>query len=97
MINQMNALTEVLDTVTDKTSADSAKPKIESIHKKMDDIKIAMNALPKPTEEEQKAIDEKYGQAMRDASAKLAKASVKAAVEPQFNNILGAAAEALKK
>ncbi len=97
MIDQMNQLTEVLNTVTDKASAEAAKPKIDAIHKKMDKIKTAMDALPKPTAEEEKELREKYGQAMRDASAKLAEASLKAAVKPGFNNILGAAAEALKK
>lgn len=84
-IAQMEKLTKVLNGITDKATADIAKPKIDTIKKKMAKIKSDMNKLEPPTPEEQAALDKKYGQEMQDATRALMNAYAKAGLQNTMN------------
>ena len=84
-ISQMEKLTKVLNGITDRASADIAKPKIDTIQQKMAKIKSDMDQLEPPTTEEQAALDEKYGQKMQDASRALMNAYAKAGLQNVLN------------
>jgi len=83
----MEKLTKVLDGITDKASADIAKPQIDSINEKMANIQKKMDALDDPTPEEQAALQKKYGKRMEEASLALMKATAKAGVHNMMNQI----------
>ena len=84
-IAQMEKLTKLLNGITNKASADIAKPKIDTIQAKMAKIKSDMDKLEAPTAEEQAALDKKYGQRMKDANMALMKAYAKAGFQNALN------------
>lgn len=84
-IAQMEKLTKVLNGITDRASADIAKPKITTIKETMAKIKSDMNQLEPPTPEKQAALDKKYGQKMQDATRDLMNAYAKAGLQNAMN------------
>ena len=86
-IAQMEKLTKVLNGITDKASADIAKPKIDSIKEKMAKIKSDMNKLEEPTPEQRAAHAKKYDQKMKDATLALMKAYAKAGIQQATHSI----------
>ena len=73
-ISIMNDMAEVLNTCKDKASAEAAIPKLESLLDDMLDLKETMEALGKPSDEDQKALMEKYGKEQMKANGRFQKA-----------------------
>jgi len=60
-----------LDGIKDADTARSAKPKLQAIIKRMDDINTRQNKLPAQTNAETKALVDKYGKKMEETAAKV--------------------------
>jgi chromosome segregation ATPase len=61
----------ILEGVTDKESAEEAKPKLESLKKVSEELQARAKKLGEPTEEEQKELQEKYGKKMAEVANKM--------------------------
>lgn len=59
-IGKMNDMTAALKSVKDKDSSKAAAPKLKSIGEDMAALKKKMEALPKPSADEDKKLKDKY-------------------------------------
>lgn len=66
-IEQMASLGAVLKTVQDEKSSKAAAPKVESIIAGMQDLKKKADAMPKPTDDQDKQLRSKYEKEMEEA------------------------------
>jgi hypothetical protein len=82
MLGQLNELSSVLEGVKDEASAKAAKPKLQKIGAEMQELKKQVDAMKKPTKEEEDALKKKYEPQMKDAVAKLMKESMRVAMVP---------------
>jgi hypothetical protein len=83
MTSTMKDFVATLETVTDKKSAEAAKPKLEAIAKSMQEIQKRMEALGEPTAEQQKELEAKHGKEMEQLMQRMVAASMKLASNPE--------------
>lgn len=83
MTKAMKDFVATLETVTDKKSAEAAKPKLEAIAKSIQEIQQRMEALGEPPAEKQKELEEKYGKEMEQVMQRMMAASMKLASNPE--------------
>ena len=93
MIIVFNEMVEIIEGVTDESSADAAIGKLEKLSKKMVDIKTKKDKLGDPDEEMKKALAE-YESKGEEAMARLEEASMKIALKPYGEKVLKALEEA---
>jgi len=78
----MNEFVTALDGITDADSARAAKPKLQAIVARMDDINTRESKLPPPTEAETKALMEKHGKDLEATMTKLQGAMMRIMFNP---------------
>jgi len=72
MLARINELNAVLKDVSDEASAKAAVPRIKAIQAYLLDVGKQMNALGKPTTQQSREIEDKYGKDGRAAATSLA-------------------------
>ena len=60
MVKELAKVADALASITDKKTAEAAKPKLVEIGKTMEGLQARMEKLGKPNAEEAKAIEKKY-------------------------------------
>ncbi|HEX5070999.1 MAG TPA: hypothetical protein VFV78_12355 [Vicinamibacterales bacterium] len=78
----MEEFVTALDGVKDADTARSAKPKLQSIVARMEDINTRESKLPPPTDAETKALLEKHGKSMQDTMMKLQGSMMRIMMDP---------------
>ena len=79
---------EVLEGVTDKASAESAKSKIEALTERMNKLEEASKALGEPSAEKQKELQEKYGEELDKIAGEFFAAIFSTAANKEVNKVL---------
>lgn len=85
----MEEMVATLQGVKDEASAKAAKPKLEDLAKRFDDINQRESKLPAPTDEQTKALIEKHGSKMDELSRKLQGEMLRIAFDPKIQSVLG--------
>jgi chromosome segregation ATPase len=70
-LDLMEQTVGILEGVTDKESAEEAKPKLEALKEVSEELQARAKKLGKPTEEEAKELQEKYGEKMTEVANKM--------------------------
>ena len=70
-LDLINEMIGVLEGVTDKESAEEAKPELEELIKEAEATQARMKELGEPSEEEEKELEEKYGEQMEGVAHKV--------------------------
>ena len=86
-VSKMEEVASILKTVTDKKSAEAAKPKLAAIAKEMESFQKEVEAL-KLTKEEEKALEDKYKDRMGQAMKDLMSESMRIAQNPELLPVL---------
>jgi hypothetical protein len=60
IIKQLGKVADTLASITDKKTAEAAKPKLSEVGKTIQDLQARLEKLGKPSEEEAKALEKKY-------------------------------------
>ena len=89
-------MTEIIEGVTDESSADAAIGKLEKISKKMGDIKTRVEKLGDPDEATKKELAE-YESKMKEALGRLMKVSMGMALKPYGEKVMKAMGDAMQK
>lgn len=87
-VDVMKELVTTLDGVKDEASAKSAKPKLEELVKKMNDLNERQEKLGMPTESEMEGIEKKYGKEMEELQQKFTGNVLRIAFDPQIQSVL---------
>ena len=93
MMECMEEMTEILAGVTDKASAEAAKPKLKAVNDRMTASKKNMDEIGKPDEAKEKMLKEKYEGRMKEMMPRMMKESMRVMMNPEFSAIL---ADAMK-
>ena len=96
MISTFDEMTEIIEGVTDESSADAAIGKLEKISKKMGDIKTRGEKLGDPDEATKKDLAE-YESKMEEALGRLMKVSMGMAFKPYGEKVMEAMSAAMPK
>ena len=96
IISTFDEMTEIIEGVTDESSADAAIGKLEKISKKMEDIKTRVEKLGDPDEATKKELAE-YESKMKEALGRLMKASMGMAFKPYGEKVMKAMGAAMQK
>jgi hypothetical protein len=80
--NTMAEFATTMDSIKDVDSARAAKPKLQSLIAKLEDINKRGEKLPEPTEAESKAMMEKYSKEMESTMMKMQGAFMRIAMDP---------------
>jgi hypothetical protein len=83
-IDMLNEMTDILKSVKDKKSAEAAKPKLEALGKRGDEIEKALSKH-KPDE----AVAQKYAPKMMAAMEKFSTEVQRIMQDPEMQQILG--------
>ena len=81
-LKAMNEFATTLEGVKDASSAKAAKPKLEALATRMDDINTRERKLPPATEAETKALMEKHSKEMQATMMKVQGAMMKIMMDP---------------
>jgi len=87
-VSTMKELVTVLDGVKDEDSAKAAKSKVKSLVEKMNDINLRESKLKPPTQEEVKAMGDKYGKEMEALAPKLQGNMLRIMTDPKVSAVL---------
>ena len=87
-IDNMKETLGVLEGVTDKESADEARPELEELHREEEKIKGRTMILGDPTKEEGKELDEEYGEQVKELGRKLKKEAMRVNANPETASVL---------
>ena len=87
-VGLLNEFATVLEGVNDEASAKAAAPKLEAIGTKLSEMKKRVDALPKLSEAENKALEEKMQKEMGTFMGKMMGAAMKLAEKPEVQKIL---------
>lgn len=87
-VGLLNEFATVLDGVSDEASAKAAVPKLEAISTKLSEMKKRVDALPKLSEAENKALEDKMQKEMGTFMGKFMGAAMKLANKPELQKIL---------
>ena len=96
MISTFDEMTEIIEGVTDESSADAAIVKLEKISKKMGDIKTRVEKLGDPDEATKKDLAE-YESKMKEALGRLMKVNMGMAFKPYGEKVMKAMGDAMQK
>lgn len=88
-IEVVEEMAEVLSTVKDKESALAAKPKLEELSQRMQELQEEGAEMGKMDPEAEEAFDEKYGPRMEKAVGKLMSEILRIGMNPELTNALG--------
>ena len=96
VISTLDEMTEIIEGVTDESSAEAAIGKLEKISKKMGDIKTRVEKLGDPDEATKKDIAE-YESKIEEALGRLMKVSMGMALKPYGEKVMEAMSAAMPK
>lgn len=85
IITDMN---DVLDDVTDKASAEAAKPKLEAIGERMKDVKARADKLGEPSPEQQEQLKTKYEERMGKEMMRMFGNAMRVGTDPEIAPVL---------
>ncbi|BDS06345.1 hypothetical protein NT6N_13850 [Oceaniferula spumae] len=88
LLTKFDELITTLESVKDKDSAEAAAKKIDTIGNDFQDIAKRLDALPEPSEEEKKALDEKMDKAMDAKQEKMGSAMKGVMSDPEAAKII---------
>ena len=88
IITKFDELAETVATAKDKESAEAAAKKIDAIGDDILAIAKRLEALPEPSEDEKKKIDEKMDAAVDDMQKKMADSMKGAMADPEVGKII---------
>jgi hypothetical protein len=83
-MSTMREMVVVLDTVKDDASAKAAKPKLQALSAKMEDIGQRQNKLGAPSDAEIKVMVEKHGKEMDELGRKLSGHMLRITFDPKI-------------
>jgi len=95
MLDCMEEVTEVLAGVTDKASAEAAKPKLEAFGERMKGIQKDMEEVGEPDKEKEEALKEKYEKRMKEVMGKFMKEGMRIGMNPELGAVLKEAMEGI--
>jgi hypothetical protein len=79
----MTSMTGVLEGVTDKATAEKAKPELKSLTEKAEVIKARADKLGEPSQEEEEAMKAKYGPQMEAVGSKMMAQMMRLMAKPE--------------
>lgn len=85
----LNDLNEVLAGVTDKATADAAKPKIDAAAKQLGELKARAEALGQPSDSVEKDVESQYGVKAAAAVETLRQHILRISVDPMVRQAIG--------
>jgi len=85
VISDMN---DVLDGVNDKASAEAAKPELEALGERMQDIKARAEKLGEPSAEQKQALEEKYKERMGKEVGRIFGNMMRVGMNPEIAGVL---------
>jgi len=88
LMDGMEEITGVLATVTDKASAEAAKPKLEALGTRMEAIKKEMTEIGEPDKAREEALKEKYEERIKKITAGMVKEAKRVMTNPEFRALL---------
>lgn len=88
-IDCMEEATEILATVTDKASAEAAKPKLDAIDKRTRALVKQEDEVGKPDEAKGKALKEKYEERLKEIMKKMDREMDRVRRTPECYAVLG--------
>jgi DNA anti-recombination protein RmuC len=88
-VETLEEMAEVLATVKDKESALAAKPKLEKLSERMDELQAEAAEMDEIDPEKEKALQEKYDERMTKAMGKLMGEMFRIGMNQELNNALG--------
>lgn len=83
-ISTMTDLGKALKSVKDESSSKAAASKVKSIVKSMQELKKKMDAMPKPSPEEDKQLQTKYEKPVTEAMKTVMEESMRIAMDPKL-------------
>jgi hypothetical protein len=86
-ISLMNEYFDVLDGVNSEADAKAAKPKLEALAKKGEDLKKRADALGKPSKEEEQRLKEKFTPEMTKMMGRMFTVMAKVQKYPELKDI----------
>ncbi len=96
MISTFDEMAEIIESVTDDSSADTAIGKLEKISKKMRNIKTRVENLGDPDEATKKDLAE-YESKMKEAMGRMMKVSMGMSTKPYGPKVMKAMGDAMQK
>jgi hypothetical protein len=87
-LDLMEKTVGILEGVTDKESAEEAKPELETLSQEGEAIKARAEKLGEPTEEEAKELNEKYSEKMTEVANKMMAEMARVQSNPETNSAL---------
>jgi hypothetical protein len=86
-IDLMGEYIDTLDKINDEESAKAAKPKLEALAKKGQDLKKRMEAIGKPSKEEEERLQKKFSGDIAKLAPKMFGAMAKLQKYPELKDI----------
>lgn len=77
MMTSLGDLAKVLETVTDKASADAAAPKVVELSAKVKELQLSSEKMGEPSQEVQQELMEQYSKQLEETVGKFMQASMK--------------------
>jgi len=90
-------MVKTLEGVTDRASAEAAKPKLEKLVAKHKDLQKRMEALPKADAAAQKALEEKYQARAEELTNKMESVGKSLMMNAEVREVLGDTMEDMNK
>jgi hypothetical protein len=84
----MKKMGDVLEGVTDKESAEKAKPELDALNKKGQALKARADKLGKPAEAEEAKLKEKYGKQMEEVGGKMMEQMTRLMAKPEAMKVV---------
>ena len=96
MMDCVEEMTTVLATVTDTASAETAKPKLEAISKRMEATKKCVDEMEKPDKAREDELRKKYEERGKGIMEKMMKETMRVGRNPELSKALGDAMNGMK-
>ncbi len=96
-LDLMEEMVGVLEGVTDKESAEEAKPKLEELNKEGEELKARAEKLGDPSKEEEKELEEKYGEQMKEVFGKMMAQMARLSAKPEAMAVIGDSMSGMNK
>ena len=92
----LNALSEVLEQVTDRTSAERAIPRFEALLEEREELRLELVAAGDPGEKQGQALKRRYREQILNSTLRLCAAIDKVENDPEAGPVLASALEKLR-
>ena len=82
-IDAMDDFADILDGINNKSDVDSAKPKVEALVKRMQEIQTAADKLGEPTGDQKKQLEKKMQDAQKKFEPRMKKVQERLQNDPE--------------